>query len=273
MQRVFTLFLLLFLPSFVLAAPSLQVRQGDIGTFEIDASCKSPAMRIPKLGTFPIFVFQNKHLLTVPIDLRAATGTFEIPSCANIGTSTITVLSRTQEQKIFVITEEQGGNTKANAKKISAAITYDARIFSHLFSHKKQLWSEPFIFPVDNPEITDTYGYIRDSQGITVVHKGIDFHADLGTPVYAMNRGVVRYLHTLPTYGKTMIIDHGRGVQTIYLHLSKASVSEGAIVRRGQLVARSGASGFVSGPHLHLSIHVSGISVDPESFMKVFGER
>ena len=261
------------IPISVFAASTTTVRQGDVAFIEMQNDCYKSSLVIPKLGTYPILTFQNKKLVTVPIDLYQATGTYSIPKCVKKeATSTLTIISREKEVEEFIIPKEQGGNSSDNASKVKKEIQNDSRVLN-VFSNKKQLWSKPFAYPVKEVTVTDTYGYSRDSSGVNIVHKGLDFKADIGTPVYAMNRGVVRYVGILPTYGRTVIIDHGRGIQTVYLHLSKVLVKEGSLIQRSQMLGRAGNTGFVTGPHLHLSIRVLGISVDPENFMKSLGGK
>lgn len=256
---------------FAVGMASTTVRQGDVSFIEMSADCYKSSISIPKLGTFPVFNFQKKKVLTIPVDIYHATGTYAVPKCG-AASSTLTIISRIKETQEFVIPKEQGGNSAVNAIKVKKEIQDDSRVLK-VITNKKQLWSKPFTLPVKDTQITDTYGYSRDSSGVNILHKGTDFKADIGTPVFAMNRGVVRYIGKLPTYGRTVIIDHGRGIQTVYLHLSKILVKEGSLINQGQMLGKAGNSGFVTGPHLHLSVRVLGISIDPESFMKEVGKK
>ena len=276
MYKAFIL-IFFFTPISVLAMSTTSIttiRQGDVAFIEIKKDCHKTSLSIPKLGTFPVLNFQNKKLLTIPTDISQATGTYILPKCGTLteGAQKFFITSREKEVQEFVIPKEQGGNTTDNAVKVKKNIQNDSRVLK-VFTNKKQLWSNPFIFPIENYVITDTYGYTRDSKGINIIHKGIDFRAETGTPIHAMNRGVVRYVGTLPAYGKTIIIDHGRGAQTVYLHLSKILVKEGSLVKQNKIIGESGKTGFVTGAHLHVSVRVLGISVDPESFMNVVGEK
>ena len=142
-----------------------------------------------------------------------------------------------------------------------------------IFFHKKKaLWKLPFRPPVANPIVTDVFGYSRQGSAITLTHKGTDYRAPLGTPIYAMNRGVVRLSRLFRNYGNTIVVDHGLGVMTFYMHFSRMRVAEGQLVERGQLLGFSGDTGYVSAPHLHLTVRVNGASVDPEAFLKLMGE-
>lgn len=94
--------------------------------------------------------------------------------------------------------------------------------------------------------------------------------AKKGSVIGAMNGGVVRYAGLDGTYGNMVVVDHGEGIYSMYLHLSKIAVKVGAAVKKGQLIGLVGDTGYATGPHLHLSVKIDGISVDPLSFVGIF---
>ena len=98
-------------------------------------------------------------------------------------------------------------------------------------------------------------------------HNGADFAAGTGTPILAPAGGVVAYAREFYYSGNTVILDHGFGLYSTMAHLSAFDVKEGARVTRGQLLGKVGATGRVTGPHLHWSVRVSGARVDPESLL------
>jgi murein DD-endopeptidase MepM/ murein hydrolase activator NlpD len=132
------------------------------------------------------------------------------------------------------------------------------------------LWSRAFQYPLKTVFITDDYGYSRNTVNQTITHKGTDFRAVVGTDALAMNDGTIRIARTFTVYGNTVVIDHGIGVQSLYMHLSKLNVKEGERVKRGQIIGQSGDTGYVEAPHLHISIKINGISIDPVTFLKFF---
>jgi len=99
-------------------------------------------------------------------------------------------------------------------------------------------------------------------------HQGVDFAASAGAPVVAANAGVIALAQALPLGGNTLVIDHGHGVLTEYLHLSSFAVHAGARVERGALIGRIGATGLVTGPSLHWGLIVNGIPVNPLFWME-----
>ena len=130
--------------------------------------------------------------------------------------------------------------------------------------------SQPFIYPIKNPVVTDPYGYTRLTGAYTISHLGTDFKADEGTEVYSMNSGVVVFASTTIVYGKMVVIDHGLGLQSLYLHLSNITVKKGQLVDVGQILGQSGQTGYAAMPHLHISIKIGGVSIDPIKFLDLF---
>lgn len=94
---------------------------------------------------------------------------------------------------------------------------------------------------------------------------GTDYAGSVGAPVRAANRGVVRLVDAFYLGGNVVYIDHGEGMVTAYLHLSRQRVAEGDTVERGQLIGNVGATGRVTGPHLHLITRYGQVTVDPMS--------
>ena len=128
----------------------------------------------------------------------------------------------------------------------------------------ERLWSGPFILPSTAP-ISSAYGTGRSYNGgpVSGFHHGTDFGADEGEPVVAANAGRVAYAAPLPVRGNSVIIDHGDGVFSGYHHLVSIRVTEGQSVAKGALIGYVGATGLVTGPHLHWEIVVRGVAVDP----------
>jgi len=98
------------------------------------------------------------------------------------------------------------------------------------------------------------------------MHDGIDIMTNTGTPVYAPGNGTVDFVGYKGGYGLCIEIDHGYGYRTVFGHLSNASVQVGKIVKRGDLLAKTGNTGLSSGPHLHYEVHHDGIKQDPMGF-------
>lgn len=124
------------------------------------------------------------------------------------------------------------------------------------------LWSGPFQQPLDSV-ITETFGVRRMFNGqLLSEHHGVDFRAAPGTPVLAANSGTVVLARELFYEGNCVILDHGQGLFTIYMHFAKFAVHEGDTVKRGEVLGESGATGRVTGPHLHVSVLWRGVALD-----------
>jgi murein DD-endopeptidase MepM/ murein hydrolase activator NlpD len=126
-----------------------------------------------------------------------------------------------------------------------------------------RLWREPFTRPRPGP-VSSGFGGARVFNGVVRSrHLGVDFSASVGEPVRAANRGVVTFVGALYFSGNTIFLDHGGGLLTAYLHLSRALVSHGDTVSSGQLIGRVGATGRVTGPNLHWLASYGNVMVDP----------
>lgn len=125
------------------------------------------------------------------------------------------------------------------------------------------LWRAPFAAPRAS-RITSRFGTGRTFNGEVVSrHLGTDYAGAVGAPIRAANRGVVRLTGAFYLGGNVVYVDHGAGLMTAYLHLSRTLVAEGDTVERGTVIARVGATGRVTGPHLHFIVRYGGITVDP----------
>jgi murein DD-endopeptidase MepM/ murein hydrolase activator NlpD len=127
--------------------------------------------------------------------------------------------------------------------------------------------SIPAIIPTKGDYIGSRYGMrVHPILKIRKMHTGIDFVANIGTPVYAPGNGKVVFIGRKGGYGLEMEIDHGFGYRTRYAHLSKVLVKRGQKIKRGDLIAKTGNSGLSTGPHLHYEISHSGKKLNPAKF-------
>ena len=113
---------------------------------------------------------------------------------------------------------------------------------------------------------TSSYGMRRHPiLGYSRMHRGIDFKATYGTPIYAVTDGTVEYAGRHGGHGNFVRLMHGGGLQTGYAHMSRIAVSRGQRVRRGQVIGYVGSTGLSTGPHLHYEMYRNGATVNPSS--------
>ena len=147
-------------------------------------------------------------------------------------------------------------------KKRAAKEYKEANNIYTTISEKNYLKSK-FIIPLDT-KITSAFGKARIYNGtLKGYHSGTDFRAKVGTPLVATNDGVVVLVKDRFYSGGSVVIDHGQGIYSCYYHMSKFDVQVGEHVKKNQRIGLSGSSGRVTGPHLHFSVRVGGIQVDP----------
>lgn len=149
---------------------------------------------------------------------------------------------------------------------IQAELAKRATIYSGYTAQR--LWAGPFARPNPGP-LSSPYGEARSyNRGpVTDYHRGTDFVGDTGSPILAAAAGRVAFTGELKVRGNSVMIDHGAGVFTAYHHLSRIDAADGQSVAKGQLLGAMGATGLVTGPHLHWEVLVRGVEVDGQLWL------
>jgi murein DD-endopeptidase MepM/ murein hydrolase activator NlpD len=160
----------------------------------------------------------------------------------------------TVEEKYVTLSPEDQRRADEESKKL--AIIWET-------VSAQRLWSGRFLKPIDS-QLTSGFGRRRivNSQPRNP-HAGVDFKASAGEPIKAANSGRVMLSANLFFSGNTVVIDHGLGLYTYYAHCASLAVKDSEMVRKGQILGTVGATGRVTGPHLHWSCRLSGARVDP----------
>ena len=154
-------------------------------------------------------------------------------------------------------------------------IAREAKEMAQLFAHPTpdRLWRGPFRMPVPGPS-TSSFGRLSILNGESRSrHQGADFRAAEGTEVRAPNAGRVVIAGDYYFSGNTVILDHGAGLFSLFAHFSKIGVGPGALVRTGDVLGEAGATGRVTGPHVHWAVRLNGASVDPLSLAYAVAEN
>lgn len=177
-----------------------------------------------------------------------------------VGSKSFPITRLEVEPRFVELSPEDLARTQRESRRLGAVF---ARI------EAEALWSEPFTLPIANAEGSN-FGHRRVfNDQPRNPHSGADISATSGTPIHSTNRGRVVVIGDFFFNGNTVIVDHGVGIYSVYLHLSEIGVEEGQIVERGDVVGLVGATGRVTGPHLHWGFRVQNARVDPFSLTRI----
>lgn len=234
-----------------------------------DASA-SPESSTSDGGAGPTIHFRKKDYKTFPDSARSdmRRTLLSVPADLPVGTYSIKCGGEVQNIKVVAggfgvqtISLPKGkDNFKASPGEEATVDAAKATV------SEKQLWDGKFIRPVES-RISSTFGLRRRVNGKLLTdyfHSGLDFAAPAGRPVHAVQKGKVLIAKTgWKLHGNTVCIDHGQGVLSFYIHLSKVNVKEGDMVETGQTIGAVGSTGRANGPHLHFSIYVNNDATNP----------
>ena len=131
-------------------------------------------------------------------------------------------------------------------------------------------WPDHFIEPVDGCMVSP-FGVrrYRNHKPTGDYHGGVDLRSPVGTPVRAAADGKVKLARLITALGNAVGLDHGQGVETLYMHMSKLAVEPGASVKQGDVIGYVGSTGRSNGPHLHWTVYVNGVQVNPGQWVKL----
>jgi murein DD-endopeptidase MepM/ murein hydrolase activator NlpD len=154
-------------------------------------------------------------------------------------------------------------------EEVEPRIAQEEALKRRLFAQisPETLWAGRFAAPVETA-VSGGFGAARTYNGVKKSqHQGLDYHAAVGTTVRATNAGTVILARSLYFEGNCVVVDHGDGLLTFYMHLSEIKVKEGDQVSRGQVLGASGGTGRVTGPHLHFAVRWQGLYLDPATLI------
>lgn len=216
----------------------------------------------PYTGSVALAVPLGEKARTLPLRLHAVwedrkeTMSADLP----VGTRTYPVQRLTVARKYVTPDPSVEARIKEDRKRFRTAV-------SEISRHK--YWELPLERPVPGT-LSSTFGLRRFFNGQErSPHRGLDFRAQAGDPVAALETGTVVLAEEQYYGGNTVIVDHGLGLFSVYLHLSAFKVTQGQRIERGETVGLIGSTGRSTGPHLHLSLVVLGESVDPATVLDI----
>jgi murein DD-endopeptidase MepM/ murein hydrolase activator NlpD len=178
---------------------------------------------------------------------------------------------RVQRQRYPRIPLTVAGRYTAPDPEQLKVIEHDKQVKADTFktTSANREWQGAFEPPVKAP-ISDVFGVQRVFNGaVKSTHQGLDFRVTTGTPIAAINGGTILLAQPLYFEGNCVVIDHGQGLLSLYLHLSEIRVKAGDHVSKGEEIGLSGGTGRATGPHLHLAVRWQGIYLNPEALLSL----
>jgi murein DD-endopeptidase MepM/ murein hydrolase activator NlpD len=261
-------------PITVTATPS-SARPGDLVVLTILTATPLESVRVRAFDRdLPsIAINQTTFSVLVGIDLAVAPGTYRIAieSGATRTRFPLLVTARTFATRTLNVDPEFVNPPASAVPRIQREAKELERIWQTSTSPK--LWEGGFVPPVPQPA-NSAFGTRTILNGeLRSPHSGADFGSPTGTPIKAPNAGRVVLADSLYYTGNTIVIDHGLGLYSLFAHLSEVGVHVEDLVKTGDVIGAVGATGRVTGPHLHWSVRVNGARVDPVSLLEVLGAR
>jgi murein DD-endopeptidase MepM/ murein hydrolase activator NlpD len=261
-------------PITVTATPS-SARPGDLVVLTIltSAPVESVGVRAFDRDLPSIPVNKTTFSVLVGIDLAVAPGTYRIAieSGATRTRFPLLVTTRKFATRTLNVDPEFVNPPPSAVPRIQR----EAKELEGLWqtSSSPKLWDGAFVPPVPQPA-NSAFGTRTILNGEPrSPHSGADFGSPTGTPIKAPNAGRVVLADSLYYTGNTVVIDHGLGLYSLFAHLSEIDVHVDNMVKTGDVIGAVGATGRVTGPHLHWSVRVNGARVDPVSLLEVLGAR
>jgi murein DD-endopeptidase MepM/ murein hydrolase activator NlpD len=217
----------------------------------------------------PFFNFRGNDMVVLPIAVDLRPGFYPLVVTLNNGnvfTQNVQVGSKNFEKIVL------GPPKDSPIKREELAVKAQERKvdLDKIFSEKSSniFFSDAFGWPfAEKTIISVSFGTVYKTGSAEIKHMGTDLATKIGTPVLAINDGQVRKAYFDPVYGNSIILDHGRGIFSYYIHLDEIKTKEDVLVKKGEVIGTAGQTGYATGPHLHFSVKVAGISVDPINFI------
>jgi murein DD-endopeptidase MepM/ murein hydrolase activator NlpD len=258
------------------AARALQ--PGELVVLTLTPPAGTDRLRVSAFGrTIPaIEVEPRAWRALIGLDLDVAPGKHPVSITARSSKNTVEMIyDLVVEPRRFATRRLQVDAAMVNPPAaLSARIQQEAAELGRLWdqSAAEQLWTGPFVRPVPD-QANSIFGTRSIFNGERrSPHSGTDFLSPAGTPIKAPNGGRVLLARNLYFTGNTLVIDHGLGLLSLFAHLSAFAVHEGDVVSGGQIVGNVGATGRVTGPHLHWAVRANGSRVDALSLLAVLGQ-
>lgn len=247
------------------AAAPWEVRQGETIHVRGAGPAASARMGERTIRLFPQSGGARLGLMPVPVDTTP--GSYAVEFLAGDGSVLHSVTVTVRDARFPV--QNVGMGRETAALKPSPGEMEAVAAFRQTVSEMR-FWQEPLAAPVAGCMVS-RFGVRRAINGRDTgnFHGGIDQRSPAGRPIRAVADGVVRIVRKFNLHGGTVAVDHGQGLESIYLHMSGFAATEGAIVKRGDVIGYVGSTGRSTAPHLHWSLYVNGVPVNPLQWVKL----
>ena len=200
------------------------------------------------------------------VDLKRAPGNY--PLTFGFQTLDIPVTARTYRTSVITVAPKFIDPPQEVQARIAEESATKLKVFKSSVPERR--WQGAFTAP-SNTRYTSSFGVRRTYNGKTQsVHQGLDYSAAIGTEIRAANAGRVVLAEKMYFEGGFIVIDHGESIFTLYMHLSEFLVKGGDTVEKGAPLAKSGASGRVTGPHLHFAVRWQGLYLEPSTLLRLW---
>jgi murein DD-endopeptidase MepM/ murein hydrolase activator NlpD len=250
------------------------IRQGDVALVTVKRARQLQSMWGEFDGRKVLFqkIGEESYTALLGVDMNMKPGKYPLSLLGKNGEEVIAgsfaVEVRARDYKVERLTLPEKMVTPAD-KEVADRIVRESLALKRAQNllNPERYWGGDFIRPVDG-KFADNFGARRILNGISKKpHSGMDVKAHAGSPVNSPNGGKVVYLDNMYFGGKTVVIDHGHGLLTLYMHLSKILVNHGDTVDKGDVIGLVGSTGRSTGPHLHWGAYLNSAKIDPSSLL------
>jgi murein DD-endopeptidase MepM/ murein hydrolase activator NlpD len=257
----------------------LEVQQGEV--LEVTVKGADLAVVEGQIGNEKIYFYRNGQntfsaIIGADVDAKPAASKLLLKTISASGSERYREIAFKIKAKVF---RKESFNVPPSFDHITPETLEEIRreqaAFARVFAAPSpdRMWDGPFVRPVPHDASASSFGFRRIINGIPrAPHTGTDLSSPVGTEVVASNHGRAVLVGNFYFAGGSVVLDHGGGLFTMYFHLSAFRVDEGAMVKKGEVVALTGATGRVTGPHLHWGARLLNARVDPLQLLKKISE-
>lgn len=268
MTKLIGCVLLLATAPLVHALPTQSRVPGGIAIIALPASEQAPQVTYNKYRV-TVIKNQNKWLAVVGIPLATQPGKQSVQIDNKGKHSTLSFMVNDKKYRSEKITLSNERQVNPNAEDLQRIAAESARTEAALTHYTENLTPDFNLLQPIPGKRSPTFGFRRIFNGeARNPHSGMDIPAPTGTPIESPADGIVTEVGEFFFNGNTVFIDHGLGLATLYCHLSRIDVKIGQQVKRGEMIGLVGATGRVTGPHLHFGVSLNRAMVDPALFLK-----